>query len=53
MKSTNKRVELNWTKLLGFNQVKSAQGVTDAKSSRAIIGAKVGGKVGSKGGTPA
>ncbi len=52
MKSTNKRIELNWTKLLGFNQVKSAQGVSNAINSRAMIGAKVGGKIGVKGGGP-
>jgi hypothetical protein len=52
MKSTNKRIELNWSKLLGFNQVKSAQGAPNAKSSRAMIGAKVGGKAGVKAGPP-
>jgi hypothetical protein len=50
MKSTSKRIQLDWTKLLGFNQVKNNQ--ADAKNSRAIIGARVGGKVGTKGGTP-
>ena len=47
MKSSNKRIELNWGKLLGFNQVKATQARGD-KNSRALIGAKVGGKVGIK-----
>jgi len=52
MKSTNKRIELNWSKMLGFNQVKSAQNQPREKSSRAMIGAKIGGKPGVKGGGP-
>jgi hypothetical protein len=52
MKSTNKRIQLDWTKLLGFNQVSSAQSTPDEKAARAIIGAKVGGKAGVKGGPP-
>jgi hypothetical protein len=44
MKSTNKRIELNWGKLLGFNQVKLAQGDLKSKSGRALIRAKVGQK---------
>jgi hypothetical protein len=48
MKTTTKRIELDWTKLLGFNQVKSAKNQPDGKCSRAMIGAKVGNKVGSR-----
>jgi hypothetical protein len=39
MKSTTKRINLNWNKLVGFNQVQQ-----NKKSSMATIGAKVGGK---------
>jgi len=53
MKATPKRIELDWNKLLGFNQVKSAQGQPESKASRMLIGAKVGGKPGVKGGGPA
>jgi hypothetical protein len=45
MKSTNKRVELDWAKLMGFNQVKSAKGKA---KSMAVIGSKIGAKVGGK-----
>jgi hypothetical protein len=45
MKSTTKRIGLDWSKLLGFSQVKSAQ--TD-KAAMAAIGVKIGGKVGIK-----
>ena len=48
MKATNKRIELDWSKLFGFNQVKFAQGETKSKSSKAMIGAKIGAKVGGK-----
>jgi hypothetical protein len=47
MKSTTKRVNLDWSKLLGFNQLKS-----QSKGSRAMVGGKpasmIGVKVGSK-----
>jgi len=46
MKSTNKRIKLNWGQLLGFNQVKGAQGNLKSKAVRARIGQKVGIKVG-------
>ena len=52
MKNNNKRIELNWSKMLGFNQVKAAQAQSDSKTSRMLIGAKVGGKSGVKGGGP-
>ena len=43
MKSTNKRIQLNWGKLLGFNQVKVTQGEPKSKAAKAMIGAaKVG-----------
>jgi len=48
MKSTNKRVTLDWSKLFGFNQVKSAQGDHSTKCARAIIRAKIGQKAGIK-----
>jgi hypothetical protein len=50
MKSTNKRINLDWNKLMGFNQVASAQSGAGKKVARAAIGAKVGAKVGTKGG---
>ena len=48
MKSTNKRIELNWGKLLGFDQVKVAQGELKSKSAKALIDAKIGQKRGIK-----
>lgn len=48
MKTTHKRIELDWTKLLGFNQVKTAQTQPDSKNSRSLIGSRIGVKVGSK-----
>ena len=47
MKSTTKRIELDWSKLLGFSQVKSVQG-NSSKITRAAIGVKVGVKAGVK-----
>lgn len=46
MKSTKKRIELDWRKLLGFNQVKATKG--ERKAAKAMIGAKIGAKVGLK-----
>jgi hypothetical protein len=48
MKSTNKRINLDWNKLMGFNQVASAKSGAGKKVGRAAIGAKVGAKVGVK-----
>jgi len=45
MKSTNKRVALDWAKLMGFNQVKSVRGKAHCM---AMVGAKIGVKVGLK-----
>ncbi len=45
MKSTTKRINLNWNKLVGFNQVQSAKKNINEKGARAMIGAKVGGKL--------
>jgi len=45
MKSTNKHIQLNWGKLLGFNQVKLAQGQLKSKSGKALMKAKIGRKV--------
>ncbi len=38
MKSTHKRIKLNWGKLLGFSQVKVAQGELKPKAAKAMIG---------------
>jgi hypothetical protein len=48
MKSTKKRINLDWNKLTGFNQVSSAQAGAGKKVGKAAIGAKVGAKVGVK-----
>jgi hypothetical protein len=48
MKSTTKRIKLDWSKLFGFNQVKSAQTGRITKSARAMIGGKIGTKAGVK-----
>jgi hypothetical protein len=39
MKATNKRIKLNWGKLLGFSQVKVARGERKSKAAKAMIGA--------------
>jgi len=52
MKSTKKRINLDWNKLMGFNQVSSAQADAGKKVGRAAIGAKIGAKAGVKGGGP-
>jgi hypothetical protein len=41
MKLTNKHIKLNWGKLLGFNQVKVAQGDPKSKSAKALIDASM------------
>ena len=48
MKSTNNQIKLDWSKLLGFCQVKSAQGGKDSRKLMTTIGAKIGNKVGTK-----
>lgn len=48
MKSTNKRIELDWGKLLGFNQVKTGKTDLNKARARATVGAKVGAKVGAR-----
>ena len=48
MKSTNNQIKLDWTKLLGFCQVKSAQEGKDSKKLLAMIGSKIGSKAGVK-----
>jgi hypothetical protein len=48
MKSTNKRIDLDWSKLMGFKQVKSAQTDSGNKLARAAIGVKLGVKAGIK-----
>jgi len=48
MKLTSKRIKLSWGKLLGFSQVKLAQGSLRSKSAKALIDAKIGTKRGIK-----
>ena len=48
MKFKNKRIELNWGKLLGFSQVKLAQGDLKSTSAKGLIDAKIGRKPGIK-----
>lgn len=48
MKSTTKRIKLDWSKLLGFSQVKSVQAAPHSRQARAMIGAKIGLKPGVK-----
>jgi hypothetical protein len=42
MKSTTRRIKLNWAKLVGFSHVKVAQGELRSKAAKAMIGVKVG-----------
>jgi hypothetical protein len=45
MKITNKRIKLNWGKLLGFSQVKAPYGEQRSKVAKAMIGSpKTGAK---------
>jgi hypothetical protein len=48
MKSTTKRIGLDWGKLLGFSQVKSLQNNSGNQVARAAIGVKIGVKAGLK-----
>jgi hypothetical protein len=48
MKFKNKRIELDWGKLLGFSQVKRAQGDLKSTSAKGLIEAKIGLKAGIK-----
>ena len=48
MKSTNKRIELDWSKLMGFKQVKTSQSGAGKSAARAAIGVKLGVKAGVK-----
>jgi hypothetical protein len=43
MKTSNKRINLNWNRLVGFNQVPS-QDAKATKQAKAILAAKIGGK---------
>lgn len=49
MKKAKTQVKLNWSGLLGFDQVKSAQGRSSSPKGRALVGAKIGTKLGTKG----
>jgi len=44
MKPNTNRIELDWAKLLGFNQVKAAQAQFNSDSAQVVLGAKVGEK---------
>jgi hypothetical protein len=46
--STKPRVSLDWSKLLGYSQVKSLQGTKNSTAKQAKIGAKIGLKAGVK-----
>jgi hypothetical protein len=48
MKLRDKHIKLTWDKLLGFNQVKRAQGELKSKSAKALMEAKIGAKPGIK-----
>jgi len=40
MKSTTKRIKLDSSKLVGFNQLKSTQGKASLKAIKAMVGTK-------------
>jgi len=42
MEIRNKRIKLNWDRLLGFNQVKRAESEPNSKSEVALLRAKIG-----------
>jgi len=44
MKTTNKRITLDWGQLVGFNQVQSQHGKQATKRANAVLAAKIGGK---------
>ena len=48
MKLENKRIELNWSKLLGFSQLKLTRSDLKSKSGKALTRAKIGEKRGIK-----
>jgi hypothetical protein len=48
MKCSIKRVKLDWSRLFGFNQVKSAQSEHGTKQAQAALAAKIGAKPGIK-----
>jgi hypothetical protein len=48
MKPKDKRIKLNWEKLLGFSQVKCAQGDLKSISAKALMEVKIGQKQGLK-----
>jgi hypothetical protein len=51
MKTSNKRIHLNWSRLVGFNQVPAQQDTQATKRAKAIVAAKIGAKpVGGGGG---
>jgi hypothetical protein len=51
MKTSNKRINLDWSRLVGFNQVPSQEDAQATKRAKAILAAKIGGKpVGGGGG---
>jgi len=51
MKPAKKSVKLKWSGLLGFDQVKSVQSRSNTRGGKAIVSAKIGTKIGTKGPT--
>jgi hypothetical protein len=43
MKTSNKKLTLDWNHLVGFNQVRT-QGKQGVKRAKAVLAAKIGGK---------
>jgi hypothetical protein len=43
MKSTNKQIKLNWSKLVGFSLAKGVPSAPDAKRTKSMIGLKAQG----------
>jgi hypothetical protein len=41
MKTTKKRIKLDWNKLIGFNQAEAAQTEPSAKRTKSMVGKKV------------
>ena len=44
MDHTQKRIQLDWSKLYGFRLVERSRDGANAKYSQAVLGAKLGGK---------
>jgi len=48
MKTSDKRMKLDWSRLFGFNQVQSVQTARGTKHAKAVLAAKIGAKPGIK-----